>query len=86
LEPCNSNNQIRDLIKFSNDLYDQKTMKNVKEFGCSIEKCDQTSWTLISQERQDFDPPPLPFNISILNLVFPSSTKVKMFVMFRHLL
>ena len=86
LKPCNSNDHIRDLIKLSHGLYDQKTIEDIKKFGCKIEKCDQTTWTLISQERQDFDPPPLPFNISILNLVFPSSTKVKMFVMLRHLL
>ena len=73
---------MMDLIKLSHGLYDQNTMEDIKEFGCKIEKCDQTTWTLISQERLDFDPPPLPFNISILNLVFPSSTKVKLFCNF----
>ena len=77
LKPCNSNDQMVDLIKLSNGLYDQKTKEDVREFGCNIEKCEQTKWTLISQEIH-FDTFS-PLNISVLNLVFPSSTKVKVF-------
>ena len=75
LEKCGSKERVQDLVKLVNDanFHDPIMMKELKEFGCTLENCHSTNWVISSWQRAgkqgDSD-------IYTLNLNFPSSSKV----------
>ena len=72
---CNAQNRVNDLVNLINEV-NQGTpdvMKEIKDFGCNEQNCQQTNWKMSSWQKVYLKERP---GESFLKLTFPSSKKI----------
>ena len=71
---CNHNHRVNDLVNLINEVNQgiPGIMKEIEDFGCNEQNCQQTSWEMSSLQKINLKK----IGFSYLKLIFPSSRKV----------
>lgn len=72
---CGAEHKVNDLVNLINEinLGAPDVMKEIKDFGCNEQNCQQTNWEMSSWQKVYLKERP---GISFLKLTFPSSKKI----------